>query len=233
MRLTITPTMASTGGRIVLSETESVPAHGAMPTARCRRTSPPRATGSTAWSSKGRAASASRRRRSTPWTCCRDQAPTVTLSKPGPRHRRHARAGVLRRGAGRRRLRGEEPAAGVLGERRARDSGAPVRRRAAGAGGHRRAHLLSGRAGREGRRLGVVLRAGPPTTTRWTAPSRPRATSSSCAFARSARTSSRPRRWAAGVGAVAAGAAATWARSHSSSARSSRAPSTCSAIARR
>ena len=55
---------------------------------------------------------------------------SVTLVQAGPRHRRHAGPGVLRRGARRRRLRGEEPAAGVLGQRRAGEDDPAVRRRA-------------------------------------------------------------------------------------------------------
>ena len=90
------------------------------------------ATASTASSWRRRPASASPRRRSTRSTCWTDQPPTVSFSKPGPRHHGVADRGGVRRGQGRRRLRRPRPRAGLLGQRRRGEDGQAVRRPATG-----------------------------------------------------------------------------------------------------
>ena len=76
-----------------------------------------------------------------------------------PRHHGVGGRGGVRRGQGRRRLRRARSGAGLLGERRRREGGQAVRRPAPAARGVGRPHVLHGRAGRAGRRLGVLLRA--------------------------------------------------------------------------
>ena len=89
-----------------------------------------------------------------------DMAPTVAISKPGRDTPATPVEEFLDRGQGRRRLRRPQPRAGLLGERRAREEGAALRRREAADRSHRRPHPLPRGAGREGRRRGVLLRAG-------------------------------------------------------------------------
>ena len=161
-----------------------------------------------------------------------DQAPSVSFAKPGRDTSASCDRGGVRRGAGGGRLRRPRPRAGVLGEWRSREDREAVRRSQSPARGHRGTHLLSRGTGRRaGRRSVGTTRV--PSTIRAGRTNRPRATCISCASVRSAATSARPSLEPVAEAGAAGAAAVRWKRCRNSSARSSRRPSTSSAIAGR
>ncbi len=95
-----------------------------------------------------------------------DQPPTVSFEKPKRDTSANPDRRSLRAGARRRRLRREAAGLDLLGERRRREDRDALRQdREADAAGERRPHGLPRRAGREARRLRLLLREGVPTPT--------------------------------------------------------------------
>ncbi|MGC4083941.1 MAG: hypothetical protein QM736_17990 [Vicinamibacterales bacterium] len=159
-QLTITPTMATPGGRVILNEKESLPltknADGtlaAMFTVKDQGFYKIELEGPA-----GEKVDASPQVHRS--TCSPITTPSVRFNKPGRDTECDACRRGLRRGPRRRRLRREERRPALLGQRRRRENGASLRRIQVVAGSDREPHDLPRRARPEAGRLRVVLREG-------------------------------------------------------------------------
>ena len=140
--LTITPTMTSKGGRILIGEKESVPLTAA-------------ADGTLTAAFTAKQDGFYRVELDGPSGEKVTASPQYTIDilersdadghgrEARSRHRRHPRPGVRDRGAGRRRLRGEEPRADVFGQRWPGEEHPALRRASADERSDRRPHLVS------------------------------------------------------------------------------------------